>query len=81
MAGDELSFEEADVIFLGLRGSRIPRTWGFVGAGLKWAFSDLGQNFEWLGKTGHGVDVEKCREQHPEVQDFASWLRSSGGLG
>jgi hypothetical protein len=81
MAGDELGFEEADAIFLSLRGSRISRSWGFVGAGLKWAFSDLGQNFEWLGKVGHGVDIEKCRELHPEVQDLATWLKSSGSLG
>jgi len=77
MAGDELSFEEADRIYLRLRGSRIPQTWGLVGAGLKWAISDLRQNFEWLGTAGHGVDVEKCRGLYPEIQDFENWLKTS----
>lgn len=75
IAGDELTFDEANIIYKEVSGAGIDTNFIFVGAGLKWLFPSLQNKVEWLEQTGHHVDIEVCRAYHPELQDYANWVR------
>jgi uncharacterized protein YbjT (DUF2867 family) len=80
IAGDALNFEQAKVVFKQTMGVDMPTTYCAVGAVLKIAMKDMGQMFNWFRKDGYGVDIKKCREEYPELQDFATWLVKSSGF-
>lgn len=80
IAGDELNFEEALVIFKRVMGYEMPTTFCAVGSIVKIAMPDMGAMFKWFEKDGYGVDIKKCREMYPELQDFATWLVKSSGF-
>jgi uncharacterized protein YbjT (DUF2867 family) len=80
IAGDELNFEEALVVFKRVMGVDMPTTFCAVGSVLKFAMKDIGSMFKWFEKDGYAVDIEKCREEYPELQDFATWLQKSSGF-
>jgi len=48
LAGDELTYGEANSIFREKFGTDIPTTFGFVGSGLVWAIGDLGKMFKYF---------------------------------
>jgi uncharacterized protein YbjT (DUF2867 family) len=80
IAGDELNFEQAKVVFKETMGVDMPTTYCAVGAVLKIAMKDMGQMFNWFRKDGYAVDIKKCREEYLELQDFATWLVKSSGF-
>ena len=75
LAGDELSPEQAAVIFKEVTGHEIPSTYSFVGSGLRWMLKEqLGLMFDWFLSSGFGVDVKAMRQRYPFMQDFKTWL-------
>ncbi|PQE22812.1 nucleoside-diphosphate-sugar epimerase family protein [Rutstroemia sp. NJR-2017a BBW] len=78
IAGDELTFGEANEIFQSRLGKDIPRTFGFVGSTLLWAIKDVGLMFQWFEKRGYAADIEGLRKEHPGLQSFGDWLKTSG---
>jgi hypothetical protein len=48
LAGDELTYEEANQVFKNKVGTDIPTTFGFVGSGLVWAINDLSKMFQFF---------------------------------
>lgn len=81
IAGDELTFGEADVIFQRVMGYRMPRTWDVVGRLLRWGVDDAAKSMDWFEKVGFGVDMEGLREEGFEVLSFERWLEQSRGDG
>ncbi|MCJ1431287.1 hypothetical protein MMC27_000638 [Xylographa pallens] len=78
LAGDELTQEEADVIFKEVMGTSMGIAPCVVGKGLKFAMKDtLGAMFQWFKDVGYGADVGECRRVHPEMQDYRAWLLES----
>ncbi|MCJ1376981.1 hypothetical protein MMC17_000071 [Xylographa soralifera] len=78
LAGDELTQEEADVIFKEVMGTSMGIAPCVVGKGLKFAMKDtLGAMFQWFKDVGYGADVGECRRIHPEMQDYRAWLLES----
>ena len=80
IAGDELNFEEALVIFKRTMGFDMPTTFCAVGSIVKIAMPDMGAMFKWFEKDGYNVDIKKCRQEYPQLQDFATWLEKSSGF-
>ncbi|MCJ1394838.1 hypothetical protein MMC18_007718 [Xylographa bjoerkii] len=75
LAGDELTQEEADVIFKEVTGTSMGIAPCVVGKVLKFAMNDtLGAMFQWFKDVGYGADVKECRQIHPEMQDYRAWL-------
>lgn len=77
LAGDELNFQQANEIFKKQIGQDIPLTFGFVGTAIKTMVSDMGKMFQWFKDDGYGCDIPALKQEFPEVQDFATWLRES----
>ncbi|MCJ1404591.1 hypothetical protein MMC11_007817 [Xylographa trunciseda] len=75
LAGDELTQEEADVIFKEITGTSMGIAPCVVGKGLKFAMKDtLGAMFQWFKEVGYGADISECRQLHPGMQDYRAWL-------
>lgn len=80
IAGDRLNFEEACKVFKEVVGYDMPSTFCVVGTVLKTVMPDIGAMFEWFKTDGYDVDIDACRTEFPELQDFATWLRKSSGF-
>lgn len=80
IAGDRLNFEEACTVFKEVTGKDMPTTFCIVGTVLKTAMPDIGAMFDWFKTEGFDVDIDACRKEFPELQDFATWLRKSSGF-
>jgi uncharacterized protein YbjT (DUF2867 family) len=80
IAGDRLNFEEACRVFKEVTGKELPTTFCVVGTVLKTAMPDIGAMFDWFKTGGYDVDIKACREEYPELQDFATWLRNNSGF-
>lgn len=78
IAGDELTFEEANEIFESRLGKNIPRTFNFVGSTLLWAIKDVGLMFTWFNDKGYAADINALKKEHPGLQSFGDWLKTSG---
>ncbi|KAH8698750.1 nucleoside-diphosphate-sugar epimerase family protein [Talaromyces proteolyticus] len=76
LAGDELTLDEMAKIFKQQMGYDVPMTFGFVARILLWFMKDLGLMFKWFHDVGYGADIGKLKKMHPELKDFATWLKS-----
>ncbi|GJC81930.1 hypothetical protein ColLi_04768 [Colletotrichum liriopes] len=79
LAGDEISFAEAEEVFQRVVGRTMPQTWGGVGRVVRWAFEDAGRSMEWFEGEGYKADVEKLRAMEPRLQTWEAWLRETSG--
>ncbi|MCJ1310418.1 hypothetical protein MMC25_004082 [Agyrium rufum] len=79
IAGDELSFEEANAIFQQKTGKPIPTTYSFMSSLMLWAISDMGHMFSWFVTDGFGADVSKLRamDAGQGLKNFGDWVDSS----
>ncbi|KAE9398524.1 NAD(P)-binding protein [Gymnopus androsaceus JB14] len=80
IAGDALNFEQACTVFKEVMGVEMPTTFCAVGSVLKVAMKDIGSMFKWFEKDGYNVDIAAAREEYPELQDFATWLKKSSAF-
>ncbi|KAF6824502.1 NmrA-like family protein [Colletotrichum musicola] len=79
IAGDEISFEEAEETFRTVVGRAMPQTWAVVGRGVRWAFEDAGRSMEWFEEEGYKADIKGLRDVEPRLQTWEMWLRESSG--
>lgn len=77
LAGDELTFAQAEKVFKETLGYDLPKTWGFVGAGIKLMVKEMGDMFAWFKDEGYGADIQALRREEPTLQDFGTWLKES----
>lgn len=77
LAGDELSFEEAEATFRKVMGHEPPRMWSYVGSGIRWAVGEASQSMKWFEEVGFGVDIDELRRVEPRVQTFETWLEAN----
>jgi uncharacterized protein YbjT (DUF2867 family) len=77
LAGDELTFGDADDTFKRTVGYEMPQTWGLVSKGIRWSINDAARSMEWFENVGFGVDIQALRNEGLEVQNFEDWLRTS----
>ncbi|KAI1873741.1 uncharacterized protein JN550_003010 [Neoarthrinium moseri] len=77
LAGQEMTFEQAQEVFRNAAGKELPQSYWIVGKGIRWAIGEVGRMFHFFEQSGYGVDIAKLREEEPELQDFEKWLRES----
>lgn len=75
LAGDSLSFEQANDIFQRQTGKPMPVTFATLARGILWAFKDLGVMFNWFEKEGFAADIPSLKQMHPGLMDFETWLQ------
>ncbi|KAI9712209.1 MAG: hypothetical protein M1812_006943 [Candelaria pacifica] len=80
IAGDELTYGEANEVFKGEFGKDIPTAYMIVGSFIKWAITDGGMMFAWLKSDGMKADIPALRKRFPELQDFRKWLKESSAF-
>ncbi|KAL8848467.1 MAG: hypothetical protein Q9221_006518 [Calogaya cf. arnoldii] len=74
LAGDEISFAEADEAFNSKLGYKMPLTFGPLAKFGLWASKDFGTMFDFFRKEGFGADVEGLRRVNPGMMRFADWV-------
>lgn len=77
LAGDCLSFDEAEAAYRRVVGNDPPRMWSYIGSSLRWAVGEASASMAWFETVGFGADLERVRELEPGLCDFESWLRLS----
>jgi len=74
LAGDSLSFAEANEVFKGKVGTDMPKTFGFIGSAIMMMVGDVGKMFNWFYTDGYGTDIPALKKQHPGLLSFGEWL-------
>jgi uncharacterized protein YbjT (DUF2867 family) len=80
IAGDELSFAEAQEVFKDAFDSELPYTYGFVATALKTLIADVGLMFKWFEEVGYGSNIQEARKIYPGLMDFKTWLTTTSGF-
>jgi hypothetical protein len=76
LAGDELTFSEANAIYQEQFGCDIPTTYGFLGSALVWAIKDINLMFKFFEEVGYAADIQSLKEEHPDLLSFGDWLKT-----
>lgn len=80
LAGDELTYAEANAAFKKATGKSMPTTFGFVASGLLWAVKDMGLMFKWFQTDGYEADVSELRKINPKLMSFEEWVGQKSGF-
>ena len=80
IASDELTYEQADLIFKSKVGNYMPTTFGTLANFGLWAIKDLGMMFRWFKSDGFGADVGKCREMQPGLLGLGDWIEKKSAF-
>ncbi|KAL8706282.1 MAG: hypothetical protein Q9201_000658 [Fulgogasparrea decipioides] len=74
LAGDELTFGEADAAFMDKVGYRMPLAYEFLARFGLWLSEDFGSMFIFFRDEGFGADVETLRLKRPEMMKLGDWV-------
>ncbi|KAK9371516.1 uncharacterized protein V1513DRAFT_455489 [Lipomyces chichibuensis] len=79
LAGDELTFTEANEIFKSVTGNSagIPTTNWIVSWVILNMVKALRTMMKFFAKEGNNADIEELRKMYPQLQDFKTWLQRS----
>ncbi|GLB12558.1 hypothetical protein AtubIFM57258_010242 [Aspergillus tubingensis] len=80
LAGDELTFEGMGLIFEEKTGQPLPMTFRPICSLVMAMMKDMGYMFQWFRNEGYRADIPRLREIHPEMMDFATWLKKESGF-
>ncbi|KAG9851592.1 NAD(P)-binding protein, partial [Aureobasidium melanogenum] len=78
IAGDELSFAQANGLFKAQSGQDIPQTMPILARLIMWLAGDLGAMINWFSVEGYKADITSLRQEHPQLLSFEAWLIGSG---
>lgn len=74
LAGDELTYEQMQKVFVAKTGAEAPRTLDIVARGVLWMSKEMGTMFSFFEREGYGADIKALKEDHPELMDLGAWL-------
>ncbi len=77
IAGDELTFNEANEIFQQETGQPIPTSYGFIASSLVNLVKGVRLMFRYMRTDGTGCDVQKCRAMNPDMKTMRTWAAGS----
>jgi len=77
LAGDELTYAEANEIFRKRFGQDLPTTYDVFGRFMFWAAKELEVMVRWWNEIGCAADIEMLRRGHPDMVRFKDWLEKS----
>lgn len=75
LAGDALTFEEANAAFVKIVGREIPQTYSFIGWLLLWAIKDVNLMFRFFEDAGYNADIGALRQEHHSLLSIEDWLQ------
>jgi SPX domain protein involved in polyphosphate accumulation len=75
LAGDELNVAEVSQAFKTALNYDQQAAFGFLGSILTTLVTEVGLMVRWFGSDGYAADIEKCRELHPGLKNFETWLK------
>jgi len=80
LVGDELTQQEADILFRSAVGSPMPLAPCPVASAVKFFLKGtVGDMFRWFENEGYGGNVALCRQMYPEMKDFKAWIEENKG--
>lgn len=74
LAGDKMTQAQASDHFQKVFSQKMPIAFSFLGYLTQFMIKELGMMFQWFREVGYKADVEKCRQLHPAMQNFETWL-------
>lgn len=77
LAGDELTFEELDKIFLEETGAKSPQTWGLAVKAVFWMSTEMRNMFAWFENEGYAANIAELKKIHPQLKDTRTWVKES----
>ena len=77
LAGDELTYEEADEIFRSKIGHSMSTTYGLLVSGALLIMKDIRLMFKFFVEQGFGTDVPALKKRFPEMTGFGEWIDKS----
>ncbi|MCJ1258579.1 hypothetical protein MMC24_006412 [Lignoscripta atroalba] len=77
LAGDELTFEEADAIFQKITGKPIPTTFGILPWMVLASMKEMGNMFKFFRTVGFGADLGELRKINPGLKTFEQYVEGS----
>lgn len=77
IAGDELTFDQANKIFQEETGQPIPTSYGFIASSLVNLVKGIRLMFKFMRNEGTGCDLETCKAMNPELKSMRAWAAGS----
>lgn len=74
LAGDELTYEQMQKVFVNKTGAEAPRTLDIVAKGVLWMSKEMGTMFSFFEREGYGADIKALKKEHPGLIDLGTWL-------
>lgn len=74
LAGDELTFKQANDIFKEKMGYPMPLQPKLVAIVMRKLLRDISVMLKWMDEEGFGVDIQRLRKIHPGLMTFGDWL-------
>ena len=75
IAGDELTFEEANEIWKEHMGESLSTTFCLLTTGVLKVKPELGVLFNWFRDVGFNADIDAVRKEHPGAMTFKAWVQ------
>ena len=76
LAGDSLTFDQANKTFKKKTGMEIPTTYGFLASLMLWLSKDMGLMFKFFRDIQYGADINGLRKIN-HLTNFATWVERS----
>ncbi|KAK1149587.1 hypothetical protein N8T08_005136 [Aspergillus melleus] len=80
LAGDELTFDQMEQVFVKTTGNSLPMANKLVCSVFMALMKDMGYMFKWFHDEGYGADIRKLREINPSMKNFETWLEKESGF-
>ncbi|KAI9720231.1 MAG: hypothetical protein M1812_003049 [Candelaria pacifica] len=78
LAGDELTFAQANQVFKEKTGKDMPTTFTILGSAMLWGINELGSMFAWFKEEGYGADIPAIKKLNPKLKTLGDWLEKDG---
>ena len=80
LAGDELTYAQAEKVFREKTGNKLPATFGFIAWAILKGVRPVRLMFKWFDDVGTTADIAELKAIHPELMTFADWLENKSGF-
>jgi uncharacterized protein YbjT (DUF2867 family) len=77
LAGETMDYATMNKIFKEEVKRDMPLAPGIATTFFKFIIPDMGKMFQWFKEGNYSYDIGFVKEEHPDLQDFRTWLRTS----
>lgn len=80
LAGDDLTFDQANQVFRDKLGYDMPLTYEFIARFIKWMLPELNVMFQYFDEVGFETNVPKLKKLHPGLMGLGEWLEKESAF-